>query len=218
MELKIYRRRFENDFSVWTSALVNFTVGNLAVKEIAPYGNFAVRKFHRRISRRKYGNFAVRKFRRRKFCRTDISPCRNFAVKKFRRTKFSPYGNFVVYVFAFNWLNCCLNWFPTPPIDVEAFARLKDSMGSKPNVYQNETEMSQQKHLCISGGLTVTQLRHKVIHLIYNCKNIFKKCAAIHNTHVRTSTFNPDVYWSVYKVTWSKIKSIIRLKSFWNTY
>ena len=55
----------------------------------------------------------------------------------------SPYGNF---------------------IDVKAFARPKDSMGTKLIVFQNETEMNQQNNLGIPGGYTHTLLRHKVIH------------------------------------------------------
>ena len=38
-------------------------------------------------------------------------------------------------------------------------ARLKYLMGTKLNVFQNETEIIQQKHLSIHGGETHAQLR-----------------------------------------------------------
>ena len=68
---------------------------------------------------------------------------REFCRKKFLRMEYSPYGNFVLHVFYLQLIRR-LYLFSTPLIDIEAFARLKDSMGTKLNVFQNEIEMNQQ--------------------------------------------------------------------------
>ena len=46
---------------------------------------------------------------------------------------------------------------------------------------------------------------------------LLKKCTTMHETPIRTSTLNPNAYWSDYKVSWVEIMSNFKLKNVWKT-